>query len=93
MDKQTTLAQIIKNNPDKSFLTADGLDEAVIGVTQDGIPRLIYSKALCVKVLMDRDGMEEEEAMEFLDFNTYGSYMGEQTPIFTDEFDDVIFEN
>lgn len=31
---------------------------------------------------MDRDGVDEEEAKEFMAFNVTGSYMGENTPVF-----------
>ena len=32
---------------------------------------------------MERDDMEYDDAVEYLEFNTIGSYMGETTPIFT----------
>jgi hypothetical protein len=31
---------------------------------------------------MDRDGMTEEEAFEYLEFNTLGAWVGEETPMF-----------
>jgi len=31
---------------------------------------------------MNRDGMDEDEAREFLDFNTFGAWMGPGTPLF-----------
>jgi hypothetical protein len=30
---------------------------------------------------MEKDGMTEEEAYEFVDFNIAGAYMGEETPV------------
>jgi hypothetical protein len=33
---------------------------------------------------MRRDGMTQEEAYEFLDFNVVGSYVGDLTPIFVE---------
>jgi hypothetical protein len=30
---------------------------------------------------MDRDGMDEEEAREFIEFNIEGAYMGPHTPV------------
>jgi hypothetical protein len=35
-----------------------------------------------VAILVERDGMDEDEADEFLDFNCLGGYLGEHTPIF-----------
>jgi hypothetical protein len=32
-------------------------------------------------VLMTRDGMDYDEASEYIDFNCVGAYVGEQTPI------------
>ena len=34
---------------------------------------------------MTRDGMTEEEAQEYFDFNVEGAYMGEKTPIWVDD--------
>lgn len=43
--------------------------------------RLIYSAAKCIKVFMERDGMDYEEALEWLTTNTEGGYLGPHTPI------------
>jgi hypothetical protein len=41
-----------------------------------------------VRLLMEmEDGMEEEEAWEFLEFNTFCAYVGEQTPIFVNTYE------
>jgi hypothetical protein len=34
-----------------------------------------------IEVLMERDGMDDETAMEYIDFNCVGAWMGEKTPI------------
>lgn len=82
------LEKIFEKYPDHEFLIADGLDEAVIGVHEKSL-RLIYSCSKCEDILIERDGMEFEEAREFLDFNTYQAYMGPKTPIwFYDDGDE-----
>lgn len=43
-------------------------DSAIIGVTLDG--RVIYDFNLMVKHLMDEDSMTDEEAIEFIEYNT-----------------------
>ena len=43
-------------------------DEAIVGVTDDG--RVVYDYDAMVKILVDRDGMEELEALEFIEYNT-----------------------
>tara|TARA_R110000772_G_scaffold35493_3_gene85520 strand:+ start:3839 stop:4111 length:273 start_codon:yes stop_codon:yes gene_type:complete len=70
------------------MLKADGFDEAIIGTglkwTENGsVDVLVYDADKCVEILMERDDMEYDEAVEFFEFNTVGSYMGETTPIFT----------
>jgi hypothetical protein len=31
---------------------------------------------------MEQDGLSDEEAIEFLEFNTFSTYVGEMTPMF-----------
>jgi len=76
-----TLEQIIENYPDEDFLSADGFDEAVIGLDYHS-RRLIYSIPKCIEILC-RD-MNEEDATEYFYFNTAGSYVGEKTPIWSE---------
>lgn len=69
---------ILVQYPEDVFLKADGFDEAIIGVDEITM-RLIYSVRKCIEILM-RD-MEEEEAVEYFNYNVSGSYVGEKTPI------------
>ena len=75
------------------MLKADGFDKAIIGQTYDMVvseERLIYSIDKCVEILVERDGMTGEEAIEFLDFNVLCAYIGKDQPIFvSSEYDDV----
>ena len=43
-----------------------------------------YSKAERISELV-KDGMDEEEAVEYYDYNIVGAYMGEFTPIYIDD--------
>lgn len=65
-------------------LLADGFEDAFIGVGQicGEPPVAVYNREKCVEVLMARDGMDYEEAVEYLEFNTFGAYVGPQTPMF-----------
>ena len=69
---------------DSEMLTADGFDDAIIGVSErfGRSPIIAYDKDKCIQILMDRDGMDYEEAMEFFDFNVIGAWVGEGTPEF-----------
>ncbi|MEB3319807.1 MAG: hypothetical protein VKI63_02570 [Cyanobium sp.] len=70
---------------DDEVLFADGFEDAFLGISepQPGRPSVaVYSFLKCVDVLMERDGMSEPEAVEFMDFNVTGAWVGERTPIF-----------
>ena len=68
---------------EENTLLIDGFDEAFLGFSQRiNQPILaVYSYDRLVKVCMDRDGMEWEEAVEYVDYNIVGAWVGEQTPI------------
>jgi hypothetical protein len=63
-------------------LLADGYDEALIGITEGNNPVAVYDVELCIKSLMEKDGMSYEDAVDFFYYNTVSSYVGEKTPLF-----------
>jgi hypothetical protein len=65
-------------------LFADGFEDAILGIAERcGQPMLVvYDAWKCVEILVRRDGMDPEEALEFLQFNTLGAWVGENTPLF-----------
>lgn len=75
-------------------LKADGFDEAIVGIGRQFNKNLvIYDEDKCIEILMERDGMSEEEAIEFFEFNVVGAYVGEYTPIYVrlgTTLDDVV---
>ena len=67
---------------DEKVLLADGFEDAFVGIgRQFGKPISVYDRYKCIQILM-KDGMEEEEAEEYFEYNVEGSYVGENTPIF-----------
>ena len=76
------LEQILEYFEEDEFLKADGFDEAVIGVDEPSM-RLIYSVSKCIEILC-RD-MNEEDAIEYFEYNVSGSYVGEKTPIWCED--------
>jgi len=72
------LDKIVEWFPEDEVLIADGFDDAIIGIDSNSM-RLIYSVSKCIEIL-SKD-MDEEEAVEYFDFNVRGSYDGEKTPI------------
>ena len=72
---------ISEDYPD--LLTIDGFDEAVIGVVERaGLLAVCYDRNKIISILM-RD-MNEEQAIEYYEFNILGAYMGESTPVYLD---------
>jgi hypothetical protein len=65
------------------LLLMDGLDDAIIGVSQRiNEPMLsVYSWEKIVEILTKRDDMDFEDAVEFIEFNILGAWVGEKTPI------------
>ena len=61
-------------------MLVDGHDDALAGYDTQG--RAIYFVDAIIGRLMQRDGMAQEEAIEFFDFNIAGAYVGEYTPIY-----------
>ena len=72
------------NDNIESGLTADGFDEAIIGISErcGRAPIVAYDRDKCIDILVERDGMTYEEAEDFFGFNGIGSWMGEETPEF-----------
>ena len=78
------LEGIIELYEDQEILKADGFDEAVIGIEERSM-RLIYSVGKCIELLMTKEDMSLEEAMEYFDFNVKDSWVGDKTPIWCDD--------
>jgi hypothetical protein len=76
------------------MLKIDGHDNAILG------PAMIWRDSTTVNVLvydaeiirsnLVKEGMDSEEAREYIEFNIEGAYMGEHTPVLVwpeDEWD------
>lgn len=72
------LDKILNWFPEEEILKADGFDEAIIGIDEEDM-RLIYSSSKCIDIL--KKDMNEEEAIEYFNYNVRSSYMGNKTPI------------
>lgn len=64
--------------------TADGLDEAIIGIVDmpGSQPVILYDKDLCVAAIMRSHGCDADTATEHLEFNTFGAYIGPTGPAY-----------
>ena len=71
----------------------DGMDEALIGIYRGDLARqlmlersiAVYSYVKFIEVYIKRDGMSEEEAIEFFDYNVAGWYIGKYQPLIIDD--------
>jgi len=71
----------------------DGLDDSIIGQASvwngnERVEVLVYDADLMIKVFVDRDGMSEEEANEYILFNIEGAYIGKDTPVVVWQYHD-----
>ena len=76
------IVEIIESYGEET-LFADGFDEAIIGIDLNSM-RVIYSTAKCIEILC-RD-MEQEDALEHFDYNVFGSWVGDKTPIWSRDY-------
>ena len=63
-------------------LLANGFEDALIGITEGMNAVAVYDYESCVHILISRWIMSYEEAVEYMDFNVTGAYVGEKTPVF-----------
>lgn len=72
---------------DETFLTADDLDAAFLGIGRRcGQPYLaVYSISKAIAVLMDRDGMTHDAARASLESTDIGVWAGDLTPVWVEE--------
>ena len=78
------LHSIYDKYPEEEFVSADGFDDAILGVDDDRMI-IIYSTKKVLSILMEVDEMSYEDALEHFYYNIKGSYVGEKTPLFIDD--------
>jgi hypothetical protein len=64
----------------------DGFDSAIIGTANiwngnERVDVLVYDIYRMVEQLIIRDGMSQDEALEYIDFNIENTYIGKDTPV------------
>jgi hypothetical protein len=80
----TLLEKILSRYDEAEFLTADGFDDAIIGVNENSM-QIVYSVSKSIDILMERDGMEYDEAIEFMEYNVINTHVGEIPPIWCND--------
>jgi len=65
-------------------LLADGFEMALIGITTGSNPVAVYDVNRMVGILVEVEDMHPDDAMEYIEFNVIGAYVGEKTPVYID---------
>ena len=73
---------------DEECLTADGFDDAVIGILYGIEPKAVYSVRKIVDILMK--DMSYEDAVEYFEYNIGGAFVGEKTPVYVYDIQDDV---
>ena len=68
-------------NPDAVY--PSDMRDAIIGYVEEAgsQPKLLLDRNKCIQTLID-GGCDPEEAEEYFEFNTLGSYLGDVQPVF-----------
>jgi formylmethanofuran dehydrogenase subunit E len=66
---------------EEECLTADGFDAALVGCTYGTNVVAVYDIQRMIEVLVN-EGMDHDDAVEFLEYNVVSAYLGEKTPLY-----------
>ncbi len=68
---------------DEGALFVPGFESALIGVAVQFAHQVaVYDYDKCLDILIERDGMNVEDAIEYMEYNVVGAYAGKSTPVF-----------
>jgi hypothetical protein len=68
---------------DNQTMLANGFEAAIIGLdTSNEVFRVVYDKDKMIDILVESDAMLQEDAIEYLEYNVFNTYLGEGTPIY-----------
>ena len=73
--------QLMEVLAEEECLTADGFEAALVGFTCGTNTVAVYDISRMIDILVD-EGMERNDAVEHIDYNVIGSYVGDKTPIY-----------
>lgn len=76
------LEELAEANPDA--LLAEGLESALVGYTiNTNFPHVaVYDAEKCVEAMIAKGCVSRDEAMEYLEFNTFCAYVGPNGPLY-----------
>jgi hypothetical protein len=74
------VANWILDSEYEEVVLIDGLDDAFIGCTPEGVA--IYNVDRCAEIVAEDSNMPIEDAIEYVQYNVVGAYVGPKTPLF-----------
>lgn len=81
------ISQIREQYPD--VLIMDGFDDCILGVcSRMGQETIVAYDFVKVVQKLIKQGMNEEEALEWFEYNQLGAWMGKMTPCFVERIED-----
>ncbi len=86
MPRQEDILEYIGDTCPDAML-ADGYNAAIIGIScgcDSG--RVVYSIPKMVDICAEALAVDHDEALEWLEYNTFNAFVGEYTPIYVDDF-------
>ena len=74
--------ELLERGEEHNLIKWDGCDKAIIGIGYrcGQHPMYVYDYPRLVEVFIDQ-GMTQDEAEEWVDYNIAGAWVGESTPI------------
>ena len=71
---------------EEEILTADGFDDAIVGLARrPSLVTVAYDVKKMLQIMVDA-GMTDEEAREFFEFNVVDAWMGDNTPVYIEDY-------
>lgn len=79
-----SISALLENYPEsEDILLADGFETAFVGICRRfSNSCALYDYQKCVDILVERDKMDYDDAIEYMEYNVLGAYVGRNTPIF-----------
>ena len=73
------------------MMKPDGFDKAIVGLEPNS-QRFVYDRQKMISIAVYDMDMSHEDAIEYLEYNVWGAYVGEQTPIYieTGKYQDLV---
>lgn len=79
-----SISALLENYPEsEDILLADGFETAFVGICRRfSNSCALYDYQKCVDILVERDKMDYDDAIEYMEYNVLGAYVGRNVPIF-----------